>query len=189
MVNSTPVFCITCSIYSMMALSVERYRSILVEKKKPMQPRHAGAIIALIWLFCFGLSLPTMVTYQRVEETHGNNTTILLCKPTLPYEFNIFNGLLILIVGYVVPQCVVYFNYGSLLMFILRRNTIGPAPTGPAPGAGSTPGAVSAVARHRVKIIKMLVWAAALFTISWIPYFVLGTMAVSYSNAAKFTLL
>ncbi len=164
----------------MVALSVERYRTIVIQSTTTMTPRHAGYVISAIWLFSFLASLPSLVGHNRVEEVTSTNRSLVVCKPTLSRSFNIANGLFLLVVGYIVPQCIIYFNYCSIMMLIVKH-----AKPNPEMGNSDVILNSSAVARHRVQIIKMLVLAAFLFSVSWAPYFVLGTLAVSTSNTIQ----
>lgn len=178
LVNSTPVLCITCSIYSMMALSAERYRTIVRQAAgHRLRQRNAVTIAAFIWLFSFCVSIPTIVDYDVIASQNGNKTD-LVCKSTLSKTFSVLNGLMILIISYIIPQIVVYVNYGRLVYFIWKKSkTVVPSIQIQIQQTQVVP--VSAVSKHKVRIIKMLLLAAALFTISWIPYFVLGTISVS----------
>ncbi|KAI0211786.1 Pyroglutamylated RF-amide peptide receptor [Lamellibrachia satsuma] len=166
LVNCLPVFSITCSIYSMVALAEERNRS-LVEY----------GYCQLWWprrqFVDYSVHLEPM-TSQYV----GNITVVtsqMVCKP----KSNVFdkvNGVFILFASYMIPQAFIFTRYYRLVMFIKRQ-------------AQQTTGGLTSsfVSHNRKRIIKMLVIIAVLFSIAWLPYFVLlvGAKMTGQSSSAE----
>ena len=51
LVNMLPVFCITCSIYSLVAMSFERLRAIVHHTRQQLSLASARTISTAIWIF------------------------------------------------------------------------------------------------------------------------------------------
>ncbi|KAI0225789.1 hypothetical protein LSAT2_023459, partial [Lamellibrachia satsuma] len=77
------------------------------------------------------------------------------------------NGVFILFTSYMIPQALVFSRYYRLATFIKRQ--------GHHPPGGLTS---SFVSKNRTKIIKMLIIIAVLFSLAWLPYFVLLVGAI-----------
>ena len=160
----------------MMVLSIERYKSI-VKNNVILKIKYSSVyIISAIWLFSLALSIPSYVEFgigpmDVIDDVTGNVTSAVVCRQVVSQVFSAANGFLVLFLSYVIPQIVVYVNYGRLGYFIWIKSKVQVVN-----GMETT----SAVNKAKVQVILMLVWAATLFTVAWIPYFTIQTMAVSF---------
>ena len=174
-VNSLPIFCITCSTYSMVVLSLERHRSIVHNRKLIKGKLAFAGVFISIWLFSILTSLPTFFEYQIeykdvMDKETGNTTNILVCHQILGRSFSIGNCFLVLFASYIIPQVILYSTYGRLGYFIWLKLNVQVS-------AGNSQTNSSSF-KAKVKVIKMLVWAATLLTVSWMPYFVIQSITV-----------
>ena len=136
-------------------------------------------ILASIWTLAFLVASPTYVDYSVMPVTttsqDGDNatvaTTALSCMPT-SRQFDQGNAIFIIFVSYLIPQVLIISRYYRLVSFIVRQGR-------------QTSGALTSsfVLNNRKRIVKMLIIIAALFSVAWLPYFVLLVMVVSgYSS-------
>ena len=171
LVNGLPILSITASIYSMVAISVERYRRVVASTSSHVfTSRATGAIIAVVWTLAVVMAVPNFADYAIRNKTQiVTNRTVHVCKPVLDYPFPLVNTLLILVVSYVTPQLILVVNYGRIIMFLrMRRREL----------MSSEAGVEMAGTRNTIKIIRMLSLMAVLFSLSWAPYFVILVLEV-----------
>ena len=91
-----------------------------------------------------------------------------------------------LVVSYLLPQMVLYINYGRLAAYLWRRRRIVAAArtqftskgSRTATTSGGTASGATPVARSTLKTIKMLATVAILFLAAWAPYFTITTIEV-----------
>ena len=142
-----PILSITASIYSMVAITVERYRRVVASTSSHVfSSRATRAIIAVVWTLAVVMSVSNFAAYAIRNKTQIiTNRTVPICEPVLDYPFPLVNALLILVVSYVTPQLVLVVNYGRNIMFlrISRRELM-----------SSEAGVEMAVTRNTMKIIR-----------------------------------
>lgn len=80
-VTSLPLFCITASIYSLVAMAIERYRAICTTAGI-MNLVTAKKIMALIWVWSLLVIIPTTVEYAVFKEYYTPSTTNITEKLT-----------------------------------------------------------------------------------------------------------
>ena len=161
----------------MAALSIERYRSIVKNQPLCTVKNTTTYVIMAIWLFAIAMSLPTVIEFgigdlEVLDEASGNVTLIKTCHQVVSVGYSMTNGFVVLLLSYIIPQVVVYTNYLRLAHFIwLKSKTHHQSSTVPR---------CSLLISSKVRVIKMLVWTATLFTLAWIPFFTLQTIEVRY---------
>ena len=141
--------------------------------------KRALAIVGGIWTLAALVATPTFVDYAVylvpvTSDGHGGHdgntsemTSQLSCMPK-SHVFDSVNAVIILCASYVIPQAIIFSRYYRLVAFIVRQ--------------GAQSGGVltsSFVSSNRKRIVKMLIIIAVLFSIAWLPYFVLLVEAVS----------
>ena len=196
LVNSMPVLSITAGIYTMIVVSVERVRCVLpaAGHDMPMPGTRSigirGTIIALAitWVLSTVIAVPAAVNFDVgiADDTDSSNQSLVVCHPTWNTLQTSVYSLFLLVVSYLLPQVVLYVNYGRLAAYLWRRRravaAAGAQPQSANAGSrtarhGSTSGATSA-ARTTLKTIKMLATVAILFLAAWAPYFTIMTIEV-----------
>ena len=151
------------------------FRAIVLGPMHTIYRKKALKIIGGIWILSAVVATPTYFDYSVLHQTNTSqdvdNTTAvtpyMLCTPTSDV-FDKVNGVFILFTSYMIPQALVFSRYYRLVTFIKRQ--------GHHPPGGLTS---SFVSKYRTKIIKMLIIIAVLFSLAWLPYFVLLVGAVS----------
>ena len=126
-------------------------------------------LLLCIWFTSTVVSVPTFVEYEKRRETIGN-TSGLRCGPgAISRSFSLANGFFVLTAVYVAPQILIYTCYALVGYFVWWKGKVQDT------GNVST----SAVSKGKRKVLVMLLLVAALFSVSWCPYFTIKILAVS----------
>ncbi|NWZ73257.1 NPFF2 protein, partial [Acrocephalus arundinaceus] len=160
---------VSASVFTLVAIAVDRFRSIVHPFKQKLTIPTAVAIIAAIWILAVAIMCPSAVLLQVQEEEHfrvllgsGNAThPVFWCREEWPdpgmrkiYTTVLFANI------YLAPLLLIVVMY-SRFSISLSHTAM--------PGAGKR----SQEQRHSVwkrkqKAIKMLVVVTLLFTLSWL---------------------
>ena len=201
MVNALPILSITAGIYTMVVVSVERVRCVVPSQGLEMATPSTrsigirGTIIALavVWVMSIVIAVPGAVNYdviileEHTEETNSSNhSEHALCQPTYDSLQTLIYSLFLLVISYLLPQAILYVNYGRLAAYLWnRRRAV--ATTNAQPQAANTGSRITTqgststamkTARTTLKSIKMLATVAVLFLAAWAPYFTIMTIKV-----------
>ncbi|KAM4781267.1 neuropeptide FF receptor 2 isoform 1-T13 [Cyanocitta cristata] len=165
---------VSASVFTLVAIAVDRFRCIVHPFKQKLTIPAAVAIIAVIWILAVAIMCPSAVLLQVQEEKHfrvllgsGNATRpVFWCREEWPdpgmrriYTTVLFANI------YLAPL--------SLIVIMYARISISLSHTA-MPGAGKR----SQEQRHSMwkrkqKVIKMLIVVTLLFTLSWLPLWTL----------------
>ncbi|XP_005094654.1 neuropeptide FF receptor 2-like [Aplysia californica] len=168
-VNFCPLMCIMASIYSMVAISFERKRAIIVSTAARPTILVALKIIPAIWGLSFVFCIPTMYEYSAFQEPLENGTSITRCGSNgVSWTYTVLNGVALVMLAYIVPLTLLLLNYGSILWFFHGRGVFGHAHVTDAALVQA-----QALYKGRMNVVKMLILVALLFALSWLPYFAL----------------
>ena len=180
-INFFPIVVITTSIYTLVAVSFER-RQVMMSHQvqgQRISNRVLGLSILAIWVLGLGVSAPFIFEYTvQEEEASGNQTEALNhCGSQYTETFSLVNAVFVFTMSYGIPVILLSKNYIDLAKFVwekgkwIRENLAEP----------STVNSTSIrVFKQRTKIVKLLFVVAAIFTASWLPFFVILIYAVSY---------
>ena len=177
-VNFCPILAITSSVYTLVFISFERRLAIIstqIQENK-FTPRKLFAAVIFIWAFAIAVSCPTLLEYTVYDKEvpEGNNSlTIRTCGSHYSKEFSLANAILVLIVSYIIPVVLLTKNYAQLATFVWRkgswmRDTSDKHDT-----------TKVRMATQRQRVVKLLIMVAAIFAVSWLPFFVILLYAVS----------
>ncbi|XP_030558758.1 tachykinin-like peptides receptor 99D [Drosophila novamexicana] len=157
---------ICASVFTLMAISIDRYVAIM----KPLQPRMSKrrnlAIAALIWLSSTLISCP-MLLFFRTEEVPVTmeNKTRIVCFPEWPdgqtnhsKQEHIYN-ILILILTYFLPIISMTVTYSRVGIELWGSKTIGEY----------TPRQTENV-RSKRRVVKMMIVVVLIFGFCWLPF-------------------
>ncbi|XP_021252448.1 neuropeptide FF receptor 2 [Numida meleagris] len=173
---------VSASIFTLVAIAVDRFRCIVYPFKQKLTTSTAVIIIAVIWILAIAIMCPSAVMLQVREEKHirvilgyGNETRpVYWCREDWPnpgmrkiYTTVLFANI------YLAPLSLIVIMYARIGIALF--NTAMP-----------TVGKHSQEQRHSVskkkqKVIKMLIIVALLFTLSWLPLWTL-MMLSDYAN-------
>jgi len=191
LVNTLTVLSITAGIYTMVVVSIERVRCVLPARGHDVPTPGTRSIgirgtiiaIAMVWMLSVIVAVPTGFNFDVgvVDDT-------VVCHSTWTSLQTSIYSLFLLVVSYLLPQAVLYVNYGRLAAYLWRRSrAIAAARTQPQPQSvnadsqtvtqrgtsGATPTAI-----NTVRTIMMLATIAIMFLAAWAPYFTIMTIEV-----------
>ena len=181
-VNFCPILVITSSIYTLVGISFERHQVVISEnREKKFTFRKLAIQIIFIWGFAIGVSIPTLLEYtvREVPITIGNHTVpTLSCGSQTTRVLALTNAVFVLIVSYIIPGILLTRNYVEVAMFVYRK--------GKKMRENLEPSGVNIscirLLKHRTKVVKLLVTVAAIFAVSWLPFFIILIYAVSIQS-------
>ena len=180
MVNFSNVLVITISIYTLVVVSFERRRAIIVSNRAKVTFSSLNKIIPLIWLFGLLVSIPTLLEYavNTVTLEINDNTTkaILSCgSQHMTPIYSLINAMFVILISYLIPMALMFKNYIDLALYLSKKikqiaNTCQTART-----------SSSNIERYKGKdkVVKMLVILAIVFAVSWLPFFIMLIYAVN----------
>ena len=178
MTNATPILVISCSIYILVAISFER-RQIMHGKLQghgSFTWKKLIIVIFLIWVFSIGIASPTLLEYAvqdiKISNVNGNETRMLTsCRSVISRELALANAIFVSIISYIIPVILMTKNYYQIAKFVWKKGKWMKK------HLGSTAG--SRLFKHRTRIVKLLFIVAAIFAVTWFPFFVILIYAVS----------
>lgn len=195
-VNVLPVLSITAGIYTMVVISVERVRCVLPARghvtgtsSRSIGKRGTIITLAVIWMLSVVIVVPDAIYFNVgvVVQTGSSNNSLVVCHSTWNNHPRSIYSLFLLVVSYLLPQAVIYINYGRVAAYLWNQRLVVTPSAEPQAvdadagsqttrhGGGST---ATPITRSTLRSIKMLVTTAILFLVSWAPYFTILTLQV-----------
>ncbi|CAG5854408.1 substance-K receptor isoform 2-T2 [Menidia menidia] len=164
--NFFPITAMFSSIYSMAAISVDRYMAIIHPLKPRLSSTSTKIVIALIWIVAFSLAFPQC--YYSVTKFYYPRTVCMVDWPDdyggthqLSYQFAV------ILLIYLLPLLVMLVTYS-----LVGQSLWG----GHIPGEASDHYHCQITAKR--KVVKMMVVVVLTFAFCWLPYhiyFILGS--------------
>lgn len=179
-VNFCPIIAITSSVYTLVFVSFERRQAITQSRfqGRRLTPCKLACTIIFIWTLAIGISCPTLLEYtiHEKEVTEGNHSKkVFSCESQISRELSLANAILVLIVSYVIPVILLTNNYSHLAKFVWRKGRWLKENS----EYKRCNFSCVRMFKQRTKIVRLFVLVAAVFALSWLPYFVILLYAVS----------
>ncbi|KAH8342099.1 hypothetical protein KR059_012057 [Drosophila kikkawai] len=156
---------ICASVFTLMAISIDRYVAII----RPLQPRMSKrcnlAIAAAIWLASTLISCPMMIFYRSEEVPVKGHSPRTVCYPEWPdgqtnhSTLESIYNILIMILTYFLPIVSMTVTYSRVGIELWGSKTIGEC----------TPRQVENV-RSKRRVVKMMIVVVLIFAICWLPF-------------------
>ncbi|XP_070801193.1 substance-K receptor [Pituophis catenifer annectens] len=167
--NFVPVTAMFVSIYSMTAVSAERYMAIIYPFKQKLSAANTKGIIGIIWLVACALAFPQFF-YAQVITDHG----LAKCAVSWPHNHSqrqqLTYHIAVILLVYVLPLTVMFFTY-SAIGITLWHNDV--------PGDHIN----MVYYQHKIvakkKFVRAMVAVVITFAVCWFPYhfyFILGSI-------------
>ncbi|NWV09933.1 NPFF2 protein, partial [Ptilonorhynchus violaceus] len=165
---------VSASVFTLVAIAVDRFRCIVYPFKRKLTVPTAVAIVAVIWILAVAIMCPSAVLLQVQEEKHfrvilgsGNATRpVFWCREEWPdpgmrkvYTTVLFANI------YLAPLSLIIIMYARIGISLSHAATPGAGKRGQEQRHG--------VWKRKHKVIKMLVVVTLLFTLSWLPLWTL----------------
>ncbi|XP_018330167.1 tachykinin-like peptides receptor 99D isoform X2 [Agrilus planipennis] len=159
------VLSICASVFSLMAISVDRYMAIMTPLK-PRMGRMATVLVAIsTWVLGILISSPQLIFYTTYEETFSDGEKRIVCYGEWPdgdtinsfheYIYNVF----FTVITYVIPIASMTFTYARIGIELWGSQSIGE----------STQRQIENIKSKR-RVVKMMVVVVIIFAVCWLPF-------------------
>ncbi|XP_059185731.1 delta-type opioid receptor-like [Centropristis striata] len=144
----------SASAFTLAILAVSRYLTVVKPTRafSLLSPRRVCIATMILWVVAFGLAAPQLV-FRIVGSIHRTHES-LICFAFLSHQDQVIYGLLHFIVGFLLPLVTIAVAYGSIYMFLLKRQHAGGAPQ---------------VERHQSKVTMTSAMLVLAFAVCWLP--------------------
>ena len=179
-----PLLSVMGAIFTMVAMAVDRYRVIVVQKQ--LYRRGAITAIIAIWITSVFVSAPQLYEYNVYYHTEGdnqNNTYKSCGSEGIVENFETIYASLVFIFAFSVPFIILLVCYTKTLLYVwkhtrrFRRTRIQMSQNSSDVDRRND----KMLTPRMVKLVKMLVWITATFVVLWTPYFIIFAMTVCTS--------
>ncbi|XP_004624417.1 substance-K receptor [Octodon degus] len=165
--NLFPITAMFVSIYSMMAIAIDRYMAIVQPFQPRLSARSTTAVIGGIWLVALALAFPQCF-YSAITEDEGATKCVVAWPEDTGGKSLLLYHLVVIVLIYLLPLTVMFVAYSIIGLTLWRRAV----PRHQAHGANL---------RHlqaKKKFVKTMVLVVVTFAVCWLPYhlyFILGS--------------
>ncbi|XP_068461520.1 neuropeptide FF receptor 1 like 2 [Clinocottus analis] len=177
---------VSASVFTLVAISVERFRCIVY----PLQPKPsilvAKAAIMLIWMLALGIMCPaamaltvdTIPFHKIVYNDDFNQTSPLYsCYENFanPQRRKVYTAVLFAHI-YLVPLTIITVMYGGIGGKLCSSVVANREPQLANIQVGHRRAGQPLISQKKIRVIKMLIMVALLFMLSWLPLWTLMMM-------------
>ncbi|XP_053260472.1 neuropeptide FF receptor 2 [Podarcis raffonei] len=168
---------VSASVFTLVAIAVDRFRSIVYPFKQKLTIWTAVVIIVVIWVLAIAIMCPSAVMLKVEESRHfrvllgyGNRTSpIYWCREDWPNQDmrKIYTTVLFANI-YLAPLSLIVIMYARIGITLFNTSL---------PASGKQGQERHSVCRKKLKVIKMLIIVALLFILSWLPLWTLAMLS------------
>lgn len=118
------------SAFTLVAISLDRYRAIMHPLKPRITTHQVALVIAIIWMFSLAVPLPIAIMSKIHKQPDRYNPTIMrdICQEEWPEsQQRYIYSLLVMILQYFLPLFVLMFTYSSIAVVIWVKKMPGEA--------------------------------------------------------------
>ncbi|VDM98913.1 unnamed protein product [Thelazia callipaeda] len=172
---------ICASVFTMIAMSIDRYVAIVYPLSKRMGQRATVIIIVAIWIVAVLCGLPALLASKQeinyfVDERNNIFVDPICLADNFPDGnaltsnlFALYNNIL-LVVNYILPLLVLIYTYGRVALILRTRESI-----------GDTRNQENIRAKRRAA--NMLALVVMIFMVLWLPYQLYFAVLYTYVGA------
>ncbi|XP_012283008.2 neuropeptide SIFamide receptor [Orussus abietinus] len=156
---------VAASVYSLVAVSLDRFLAIWWPLKCQITKRRARLMIVVIWFIALTTTSPWLLFFDLVA-IYGDEPDLRLCleKWPRPEDGSLFFLIGNLMLCYVLPMILISLCYILIWIKVWRRHI--PTDTKDAQMERIQQ-------KSKVKVVKMLVVVVVLFVLSWLPLYII----------------
>uniref|UniRef100_A0A8D2LYQ6 Neuropeptide FF receptor 2 n=1 Tax=Varanus komodoensis TaxID=61221 RepID=A0A8D2LYQ6_VARKO len=168
---------VSASVFTLVAIAVDRFRSIVYPFKQKLTLWTAVVIIIVIWVLAVAIMCPSAVMLKVEEEEnyrvvlgYGNKTSpVYWCREAWPNQDmrKIYTTVLFANI-YLAPLSLIVIMYARIGITLFNIAT---------PACGKQGQERHSVYKKKLKVIKMLIIVALLFILSWLPLWTLAMLS------------
>ncbi|NXK56784.1 NPFF1 protein, partial [Chauna torquata] len=165
---------VSASVFTLVAIAVERFRCIVHPFRQKLTLRKALATITIIWVLALLIMCPSAITLTVTKEEHhfmvdtyNNSYPLYSCWEAWPktgmrriYTTVLFSHI------YVAPLALIIVMYARIAFKLFKS-------AAPTHSARPEEPEGRKVSRRKAKVINMLIIMALFFTLSWLPLWTL----------------
>nr|XP_046916674.1 tachykinin-like peptides receptor 99D [Dermatophagoides farinae] len=173
--NFIAILSVAASVFTLMAISIDRYLAIVHPLRPRMSRTATVIIIVIIWIASSFLSLPNIICSKTIVEEFKNGDTRVVCylewydgvstKSRIEYIYNV----IITLVTYILPIASMSYTYFRVGRELWGSQSIGEC----------TAKQMESIKSKR-KIVKMMMIVVAIFGVCWAPYHIYFLLAHHY---------
>ncbi|KAL7289374.1 hypothetical protein TKK_0016577 [Trichogramma kaykai] len=160
------VITVTASVYTLMAISIDRYMAIVNPLKPRMGKRATLCVAMTIWVVSVAMSLPNIWFYQTESQnlTDGNVRTVCFVVPdegavNAENKAERLYNVCFMILTYFLPIGAMCFTYARIGLELWGSQSIGEA----------TQRQIENI-RNKRRVVKMMMIVVVIFAVCWLPY-------------------
>ena len=157
---------VTASVFSLVAISLDRNFAILFPMKKIMTRNFVRFAIAMTWLGALALTIPLMTATKNIQREGGDGMICTEFWETMSTAAVYIT--VVFITAYVIPQIIIAIFYCLAGLRLCRRKL---------PGHQNST-ALKKVQDSSRRATTMLITVAVIFTLSWFPLLALEMIKV-----------
>ncbi|OAD60890.1 Neuropeptide FF receptor 2 [Eufriesea mexicana] len=159
---------VAASVYSLVAVSLDRFLAIWWPLKCQITKRRARMMIVVIWFIALTTTSPWLLFFDLVA-IYDDDPDLRLCLEVWPHPED---GTLFFLIGnltlcYVLPTILISLCYILIWIKVWRRHI---------PSDTKDAQMERIQQKSKVKVVKMLVVVVILFVLSWLPLYVIFTV-------------
>jgi hypothetical protein len=79
--------------------------------------------MVLMWFLAGLVATPSFVEYTVTTVTLKENTTTESCSSSFTSTYSIMNGICVLLLAYVVPLFIMWYNYAIIIRFVMKKTS------------------------------------------------------------------
>ncbi|XP_042324724.1 neuropeptide FF receptor 2 isoform X2 [Sceloporus undulatus] len=168
---------VSASVFTLVAIAVDRFHSIVYPFKQKLTIWTAVVIIVIIWVLAIAIMCPSAVMLKVEEEKHfrvvlddGNKTSpIYWCREDWPNQDmrKIYTTVLFANI-YLAPLSLIVIMYARIGITLFNTSLL---------ACGKQGQERHSVQKKKLKVIKMLIIVALLFILSWLPLWTLAMLS------------
>ncbi|XP_014211867.1 tachykinin-like peptides receptor 99D [Copidosoma floridanum] len=161
------VISISASVFTLMAISIDRYVAIVNPLKPRMGKRMTLCVVIAIWVVSALISLPMLFFYETATQNFTNGEIRIVCYQAWPdqnpedghsveeYWYNV----VFMILTYFMPITAMSWTYFRIARELWGSQSIGEATQRQQENI-----------RNKRRVVKMMIVVVLIFTVCWLPF-------------------
>lgn len=168
-----PLFTIMSAIFTVVAMAIDRYRSIVLRKQ--IYRRGAFVLTFIIWIASFLFTAPQLYEYNVYVDSKENFTA---CgSEGIVEHFETIYASIAFCCGYIIPLLIIFVCYAQVLVCVWKHGKIFRPQTS---ARRLTSNRLSnMISARMLRVLKMLISITTSFVLLWTPYFLLFVLTVT----------
>ncbi|XP_053975397.1 tachykinin-like peptides receptor 99D isoform X2 [Hylaeus volcanicus] len=162
------VLTICASVFTLMAISIDRYMAIMNPLRPRMGRRTTLCVAVVIWIVGAVLSLPMLLFYTTYTQNFASGEVRVICYSDFPnrddnglsYDEYLYN-VIFMVLTYFLPIGSMTFTYARIGLELWGSQSIGE----------NTTGQLESI-RSKRRVVKMMIVVVVIFAVCWLPFHV-----------------